>query len=174
MKKYVKWIIFVAGVACLTLLDQITKVLAQSKLMGQDAIPIIKDVFELRYLENRGAAFGILQGRAVPLLIFTVILAAGIAWLYGRTPEDRKHRVFRYSLIFLFAGAIGNMIDRFMNQYVIDFLYFKLIDFPIFNVADCYVTCSVVVIAWIYLFVFKEEEDLAFMQLKKKKEDQDE
>lgn len=168
MKKYVKWIIFVAGAIALTALDQVTKILAQTHLKGKEAIPLIENVLELRYLENRGAAFGILQGRAIPLLILTVFLAAGIAWIYGRTPEGKKHRVFRYSLIFLFAGAIGNMIDRFTNQYVVDFIYFKLIDFPIFNVADCYVTVSVAVIAWIYLFVFKEEEDIAFMQIRKK------
>lgn len=157
----------IVGTILLTILDQLTKVWAVATLKDKEAIVLWKDVLELRYLENRGAAFGILQGRAIPLLIFTCILAFLIIYIYGRVPEERKYVVFQTSLIFLLSGAFGNMIDRFMNQFVVDFIYVKLIDFPTFNVADCYVTVSVAVIAVIYLFVFKEE-DIAFLKKKEK------
>ena len=66
----------------------------------------------------------------------------------------------------LAAGAVGNLIDRMRYSYVVDFLYFKLIDFPVFNVADCYVTVGAVLLAVLILFVYKEEE-LGFLSLKK-------
>lgn len=165
MNKKWKWFYLVAGTILFTWLDQITKMWAVATLKDKPAIVLLQDVLELRYLENRGAAFGILQGRAIPLLIFTCVLAAIIVYIYSKVPEDKKYAIFRTSLIFLLAGAFGNMIDRFKNQYVVDFIYFKLIDFPTFNVADCYVTISVAVIAVIYVFVFKEE-DMDFLRRK--------
>lgn len=158
MKKIYKWIFLIIGIIVLSLIDQGTKMWAVATLKGKDAIVIIKDILELRYLENRGAAFGILQGRAIPLLVFTIVLAGLILWIYISIPEEKKFFLFQISLIFLLAGAVGNMIDRYLNQYVVDFIYFKLIDFPTFNVADCYVTVSVIVIAIIYLFVLKDED----------------
>lgn len=149
----------------LTLLDQMTKAWAVATLQDKPAIVLLQNVLELRYLENRGAAFGILQGRAIPLLVFTCILAAIIVYIFYKVPEDKKYAIFQFCLIFLLAGAFGNMIDRFVNQYVVDFIYFKLIDFPTFNVADCYVTVSVAIIAFIYLFVFKDE-DIEFLKRK--------
>lgn len=158
MNKKLKWIYLIVGTIILTVLDQITKMWAVATLKDKPAIVLIKDVLELRYLENRGAAFGILQGRAIPLLIFTFALACMIIYVYHKVPEGRKFILFQICLIFLLAGAFGNMIDRFVNQYVVDFIYFKLIDFPTFNVADCYVTVSVTIIAVIYLFVLKEDD----------------
>lgn len=165
MNKKLKWIYLIAGTILLTVFDQITKVWAVAALKGRPAIVLLQNILELRYLENRGAAFGILQGRAIPLFVFTCVLSAVIIYIYSRIPENKKYIVFQICLIFLLAGAFGNMIDRFVNQYVVDFIYFRLIDFPTFNVADCYVTVSVAVIAVIYLFIFKDE-DLDFLKKK--------
>lgn len=71
----------------------------------------------------------------------------------------------RIVLVFLSAGAIGNLIDRSVNKYVVDFLYFELIDFPIFNLADCYVTGAAAFLIILCLFYYKDE-DFAFLNRK--------
>ncbi len=148
-------------------LDQWTKVLAVKHLMGQEPIVIWNGVFELHYLENRGAAFGILQGQKVVFLICTAAVLAILAFYYNRMPVEKRYLPMRIVGILLGAGAVGNLIDRMMQSYVVDFLYFKLIDFPIFNVADCYVTVGAILLAILILFVYKDEE-LGFLSLKKK------
>lgn len=121
------------------IIDQYTKYLAVAHL--QDApFPVIEGVFELQYLENRGAAFGMLQNKQWFFLIITVVLLFFITKLYIGLPRTKRVIPLRIAMIFITAGAIGNMIDRIRLNYVVDFLYFKLIDFPIFNVADIYVT----------------------------------
>ena len=138
--------------------DQATKLLAVARLKDQAPFVLLPGVLELRYLENRGAAFGILQGQKIFLVLFTGLLSALIIYFYFRVPEGKRHLPVRIFLIMLFSGAIGNFIDRCRLDYVIDFIYFKLIDFPIFNVADCYVTITVILFAIAILFVYKEEE----------------
>ena len=138
--------------------DQATKLLAVARLKDQAPFVLLPGVLELRYLENRGAAFGILQGQKIFLVLFTGLLSALIIYFYFRVPEGKRHLPVRIFLIMLFSGAIGNFIDRCRLDYVIDFIYFRLIDFPIFNVADCYVTIAVILFAIAILFVYKEEE----------------
>ncbi len=138
--------------------DQATKLLAVARLKDQAPFVLLPGVLELRYLENRGAAFGILQGQKIFLVLFTGLLSALIIYFYFRVPEGKRHLPVRIFLTMLFSGAIGNFIDRCRLDYVIDFIYFKLIDFPIFNVADCYVTIAVILFAIAILFVYKEEE----------------
>ena len=107
--------------------------------------------------------------RWLALSYFTYFFSYGIflpfwsVWLkgIGLTPESIG--------VLLGAGAVGNLIDRMVQSYVVDFLYFKLIDFPIFNVADCYVTAGAILLAILILFVYKDEE-LGFLSLKKKHE----
>lgn len=138
--------------------DQWTKILAVSHLKGRQPVILIDGVFQLCYLENRGAAFGLFQNQRVVFLINTVIILVIIACLYGRIPGEKHFLPLRICGIFVCAGAIGNMIDRIRFGYVVDFLYFNLIDFPIFNVADIYVTCSVFVLAALILWYYKEED----------------
>ena len=89
-----------------------------------------------------------------------------IAFFYIRMPEGKRFFLMRTVAVLLAAGAVGNLIDRMRYSYVVDFLYFKLIDFPVFNVADCYVTVGAVLLAVLILFVYKEEE-LGFLSLKR-------
>ena len=117
------------------ILDFITKKWAQAVLKAVETVPLINGVFHLTYVENRGAAFGMLQNAQVFFIIATVI-ACG-AMLYFMIKEyKRMHTAMRISLALIFAGALGNFIDRVALGYVRDMLYFKLIDFPVFNVAD--------------------------------------
>lgn len=73
-------------------------------------------------------------------------------------PQEKKYTALNYVIIFIFAGAVGNYIDRILNSYVVDFLYFSLIDFPVFNIADCYVTVAIIVFVLLILFYYKDED----------------
>lgn len=142
----------------LTIADQFTKHLAALYLKGTSGISLIPDVFRLYYLENRGAAFGAMQGKLFLLIPISIIAFGLFIFFYERYPFTKKLRPFRACLIVLSAGALGNMIDRIFHHYVIDFFYFELIDFPIFNVADCYVCISMAILAVLLLFYYKEED----------------
>ena len=167
MNKKIMYIITILSTAVLLFLDQIAKYLAVLHLKGQAAIPIIKNVFELQYLENQGAAFGIMQGKKTFFVIGTLIFLVIVIILYHNIPLTKRFTPIRIVAVLIVAGAIGNMIDRVFRGYVIDFFYFSLIDFPVFNVADCYVTVSVIIFIILILFVYKNEDDFAFLSLKK-------
>ena len=146
----------------LTIIDQYTKHLAVLHLKEKPAFSIIDGVFELRYLENRGAAFGMLQNQKGFFLLVTSIVLIAICYILFKIPEDKKYNILHILLVLITAGAIGNMIDRIRLDYVVDFFYFVLINFPIFNVADIYVSVACVLLAIVMLFVYKEE-DLDFL-----------
>ena len=130
--------------------DLLTKLTA-SKL-GSREVVLIPGVLSLSYIENHGAAFGIMQGRQWLLIVISAVIIAAAVVFYIRRIRDIQYRYLRVLIVFLVAGALGNMIDRIMLGYVRDFIYFKLIDFPVFNVADIYVTVSaVLILIWIIL-----------------------
>lgn len=167
-------------IAVLVAIDQITKKLAVLFLKDKPAIPIIKDVFELEYLENTSAAFGMdpisllhkifqfdvfIQNPELYLnvrMAFFYLLTIGMIWLLGllylRIPSEKRFRYLDWIVLFMIAGAIGNFIDRVIQQYVVDFLYFKLINFPIFNVADIYVTCAAIALLILGLIFYKDDD----------------
>ena len=167
-------------VAVLVVIDQLTKAMAVMFLKDKPAIPIIKDVFELKYLENTSAAFGMdpisllhkvfqfeifntnpelyLNVRMGFFYLLTFVMIWLLGLLYLRIPNEKRFRYMDWIMIFMIAGAIGNLIDRVMQQYVVDFLYFKLINFPIFNVADIYVTCAAIALLILGLIYYKDED----------------
>lgn len=145
--------------------DQITKILAKLKLEGNAGISIIKNVLKLEYVENRGAAFGIMQNKVWIFIIITIIVVAILILIYLKIPQNKKYLPLKIILVFLTSGAIGNLIDRVLRKYVVDFIYFELIDFPVFNVADCYVTISAISLAIVIMFIYKED-DLKFLKFK--------
>lgn len=144
--------------------DQFTKRLAVERLKGQESIPLIPGALELRYLENRGAAFGMLQNQKTLFLIMTVFVLLAAVFILWNMPSQRRYRTLHLMGAFLMAGALGNFIDRASQNYVVDFIYIRLIDFPIFNVADMYV--SFVCVAGIFVIFFGpyREEDFAFLK----------
>lgn len=149
--------------------DQFTKKMAVIHLKDKPAKIIIKDVFELNYLENRGAAFGMFQNQKILFVLIAVVMIFAISCIIVKLPMAKKYTGLEVILVFISAGAIGNLIDRIKVDYVVDFFYFILINFPIFNVADIYVSVSCVLLAILILFYYKED-DFAFLQKKKKKE----
>lgn len=145
-------------------LDQITKYFAVLNLKDKPAIKIIDRVFELHYLENRGAAFGMLQNQKLMFVVIACIMMVVVCYVLLKIPEERKYAVLKICMLLVGAGAIGNLIDRLANGFVVDFFYFVLIDFPIFNVADIYVTISCILLIITILFFYREE-DLKFLKL---------
>lgn len=156
-----------AGILLLTFIDQWTKYLAVLHLKNQESIVLIPGFFQLQYLENHGAAFGILQGQQWIFFLMTIVYLVAAVWIYLRIPKTKKYFPLHMIAVVLTAGALGNFIDRISQGYVVDFFYFSLIDFPIFNVADIYVVLSFIGLAICILFVYKDE-DFAFLNLKKK------
>ena len=125
-------------------LDQLTKYLAVVKLKPIDTFPIIEDALHFTYLENRGAAFGMLaDSRWVFMVTSTVAVIGIIGFMMWKYPKfDMKqpaNNVLYLALAFIAGGGIGNIIDRVANGYVVDFVDFRLINFAIFNVADIFV-----------------------------------
>lgn len=151
------------------LIDQITKWLVVQNLKGQDSIVLIPNVFELHYLENRGAAFGLMQNKQIVFLIGACIVLLVIGYFYGKIPHTMHYFGLRLCAVLVCAGAIGNMIDRIRLNYVVDFFYFSLIDFPIFNVADCYVVIACVLFAILILFYYRDDNDFAWINSNKHK-----
>lgn len=152
-------LIFAALFIVFIAIDRITKQWA-IETVQKGEIELISDALSFYYLENRGAAWGMLQNATWLFIISTVIILAIMVYFYGKIPCERKYHLLRFSLLLLAAGAIGNFVDRIMWHYVVDFIYVKLISFPIFNVADCYVCISAALLIYCLLFKYKEEEFL--------------
>ncbi len=113
-------------------------------------IPVIRDVLYLTYVENRGAAFGILQNRQWLLIGVTVmVILAMLLYIVWKKPQN-KLLIASFALII--GGGIGNLIDRLRLSYVIDFIDFRLIHFPVFNIADICVVCGAILLCIYVLF----------------------
>ena len=160
-----KWISIVYSlilVGLLVLLDQWTKHLAVSHLMNKSDIILIPNVLQLHYLENTGAAFSMLEGKQTFFAVATPILLILLLIILFRMPREKKYLYLDYIIIFLFSiKCLVNKfcnIDRVINNYVVDFIYFSLINFPVFNIADCYVTVSMILLLILILFYYKDED----------------
>lgn len=146
------WILITVGVV---VLDQITKWLAVEYLIPIGTVPIIKDALHLTYVENPGAAFGMMQNsRWIFLLVSTVAIIAIIIYLIKFAP---KNKLALLSLAFILGGGIGNMIDRVALGYVVDFIDFRLINFAVFNVADSFVCVGAALLIIYVLFIEGKE-----------------
>lgn len=120
-------------IIAVVLFDQLSKVLTLKYLAPIKDIPIIKNVFHLTYVENRGAAFGMLQNQKVFFVVTTIIILGAI-YFYVR--NNKPNRFMTISLSLIVGGALGNFIDRIRLGFVVDYFNFTLINFPVFNIAD--------------------------------------
>ncbi len=147
-------------------LDQYTKMLAFAHLRGNGGYPLIPEILELVYAENRGAAFGILQGKTWLFFLMAALVCSLIVRAVYIMPQKKRMLPFLCAFTLIFSGALGNIIDRMSRGFVVDFIYFKPIDFPIFNIADIYVSCSAAFVVYLLLFYYKEEE-VAFLSFER-------
>ena len=141
----------------LVVFDHWAKGLALAGL-GSGDLDLIPGILKLHYLQNTGAAFSILEGQQSFFLILTPLLILCIVVFALTTPPSKKFLPLHITYCFLISGAIGNFIDRVVQGYVTDFIYFYLIDFPVFNVADIYVTISMIALILLVLFAYGDEE----------------
>ena len=146
----------------LVMLDQAAKSAVVTHLKGKDDIILIENVLQFHYLENRGAAFSMLQNATFVFVIAAILMFAAICYVFFKLPDGKKYIPWHIFLTLIAAGGIGNLIDRIRLTYVIDFIYFSLINFPVFNVADICVTLGVAFICIFILFVWKDE-DMRFL-----------
>ncbi len=168
-KTKLKWIfVFIFIMILAIAIDQITKILALQNLKGKDSIMLIKGVLELQFFSNTGIAWSMLQGQSLFILFTGIILLAVVIFFVVKMPEQKKFHIIYIFAGILAGGAVGNMIDRIRLGYVVDFIYFSIINFPIFNFADMCIVISIIIIGFMYLFVYKEE-DLSFLDFKQKK-----
>ncbi|MCI1943722.1 signal peptidase II [Clostridium luticellarii] len=138
------------------LIDRISKIWAAQNLAQVSQVIIIKDVFSFFYLENRGAAFGILQNKVYFLTFITVPVVAGM--IYYMLRYRPKSVLVRVSLSLIVGGALGNLIDRLFYKYVVDFILVHFKDiyyFPVFNVADVLVVVGTILLIF---YLLKEEK----------------
>lgn len=152
------YIISAITVIVLVLLDQITKWQALTKLKPIKNIVVIKGFLDFTFVENRGAAFGILSGRRVFFILLTVVVAVGIIYSFYKLPKTKEYNWLKCGLVLVLSGAVGNVIDRAVRGYVVDFLEVTFIKWPVFNLADIYVVIGACFILFLSLFVIKEEE----------------
>ncbi|MBS6507707.1 MAG: signal peptidase II [Paraclostridium bifermentans] len=135
-------------------LDQISKFLAVKYLVNIGSIPIIKDIFHLTYVENRGAAFGMFQNNQ---MIFVVVALAacifGLYYLY----KKQLNLLGKSAIILIIAGAIGNLIDRVRLGFVVDYFDFRIVWNYVFNVADVFVVIGTILLC-IYIICFENDK----------------
>ena len=147
-------IVSFAVIALSVVLDQITKYFALVNLQPITSHPLINGIIELRYTTNPGIAWGMLEGKKwlfIPISSIAIILVIFILIYYRK----KLSPLLAIALSMIAGGGIGNQIDRIFRGEVIDFLNFQFIDFPIFNVADCFVTVGCVLAAISILFIDK-------------------
>lgn len=139
-------------------MDQLTKYIIVKTMHIGDSISVIGDILEITSHRNYGAAWGMLQNQMTFFYIITIIVLIAIAFFYYK--EADYNPIMQLGLTLIFAGAIGNFIDRLFRGNVVDFIDTKIInyDFPIFNVADACLTIGVIVLLYEMLFNQKEEK----------------
>lgn len=132
------------------LADQITKYLAMIKLDGIE-VTFIPKIIDFVYVKNNGAAFNMMSGKIGLLSIISVAFALGVIfYMFYKKPQNK---VYRISVMLLFAGAVGNVIDRIFRGYVVDFIKTTFIEFPVFNIADISIVCGAILLVIYVLFL---------------------
>lgn len=152
-KRIMRCICFVCVVLCLIACDQLTKLLARTYLDPKKPVTLIQGVFDLSLVYNKGAAFSLGEGKRWLFIAIALIVCVIIArWIYT---YDTMPWYLVVSFAFVFAGAIGNLIDRICFSYVVDFLNFSLIRFPVFNFADIFISVGIISSCIILTFFHK-------------------
>jgi len=144
----------------IVIFDQLTKYIAILRLKGKEPIPIINNFLQFKYVENRGAAFGILQNKQLPLIIFTIIILIGI--IIYQNKNKNLNEITRLSLWGIIGGTLGNLIDRIRLNFVVDFIdvnFWGYYDFPVFNIADSFLVVFTILLSILVFFEKHERVD---------------
>ena len=150
-----QYLLMLLAVAGITVLDQWTKYLVVANIPLYSQVDAIPGLFHLTYVQNTGAAFSILQGAQWFFALIFLVLTVAVVWdmIKKYMPCTRLERWF---IVFIYAGGLGNMIDRIRLGYVVDMIEVDFMSFPVFNVADCFITCGCFLLLT-HLILFNKE-----------------
>ena len=147
------------GVLCaaLFLADRLSKEYMLENLKPVSTKTVWDGILRFTFVENRGAAFGIGQGKIGFFVVITIIIGVVLVYFAAKLVRKGKYPSVVFSLILILAGALGNFYDRVVYGYVVDFFDLAFMDFPVFNVADIFVVCGTIILVLLLLFVVKED-----------------
>ncbi len=148
----------IVGVVILFFVDKYTKIWAINNIKDKEPINIIDGVFELSYVENKGAAWGMFEGATLFFALITIIVLVAVIWIFISLGNSKKDKVFKVALVVFTAGVLGNFYERMLYKKVVDMLHFYLIEYPVFNVADVFIVVSSILIAVLLIFFYKDNE----------------
>ena len=144
--------LFVLGI---TVADQLTKFLTVENIALYEKVPFIPGIVRLTYAQNTGAAFSALQGKQWLFVLVFAVLTVMILWEY-KTKKLPFTKAERWMIAAVYGGGLGNMIDRVRLGYVVDMIETEFMTFPVFNVADCFITCGCILLMAHLIFFNKE------------------
>ena len=150
--QYLWMALFAVGIVAA---DQFTKFLVLQNIPLHGHVDFIPGLLNLTYVRNTGAAFSSFEGAQWLFAVVFVLFTAAIVWEFSgkRWPFTNFER---WLIVAIYGGGVGNMIDRFRFGYVVDMIQTDFMDFPVFNVADCFITCSAILLL-AHLFLFNKE-----------------
>lgn len=134
------------------LIDIITKISAVKFLMPISSVEVIKNILSFTYVENRGIAFGMFAGRRVFFILVSVIILAVVVFVVVKTPRQSRSAFLKLGGALVISGAVGNLTDRIIKGFVVDFIEVRFIDFPVFNIADIAVCVGAAMLIIHFLF----------------------
>ena len=147
--------------AAIVVVDQITKYITVANIELYADVPFIPGLLQLTYVQNTGAAFSSFEGQQWLFAIVFVVFTGMVFWEYFKSPMPFT-TLERWCIFAIYGGGLGNMVDRIRLGYVVDMIETTFMEFPVFNVADCFITCGcILLIAHLVLFnkeFWKEEK----------------
>ena len=150
--QFIAFTIFAAGIVAA---DQITKFLTVANIALYEDVPFIPGLLQLTYVQNTGAAFSSFEGQQWMFALIFAAFTLGIFWEYFKQPMGFS-TFERWCIAAVYGGGLGNMIDRVRMGYVVDMIETTFIEFPVFNVADCFITCGCIALM-VHLILFNKE-----------------
>ncbi len=148
------YIFMALAVVLAVVADQLTKLWVLGNVPLHTTVEAIPGLFHITYVQNTGAAFSSLEGQTWLFVLVFAVFAALLIWEFSK-----KRMPFlpfeRWCIAFVFAGGLGNMIDRIRTGYVVDMIALDFMNFPVFNVADCFITCGCIALMVSLIFFNK-------------------
>ena len=158
--QFLYYCLFAGGIV---VLDQFTKYLTVACIPLYADVPFLPGLLQLTYVRNTGAAFSSFEGQQWLFALIFALFSAMLAWEYFKKPMPFT-KLERWCIFAIYGGGLGNMIDRVRLGYVVDMIETTFIEFPVFNVADCFITCGCILLLG-HLILFNK----AFWKDEKKK-----
>ena len=150
-----QYILMVLCVLGITAVDQWTKYLVVENIPLYGNVPAIPGLFRLTYVQNTGAAFSRLENMQWLFVLIFLVLTIAIVYDFSKKSMPFT-KLERWLIVLIYAGGLGNMIDRVRLGYVVDMIELEFMNFPVFNVADCFITCSCILLM-VHLICFNKE-----------------